>query len=76
MVSVLLSKILRVYVQLFTSEVAIVFRTNPDFPWHQSTEYNSDVARGEADDSCPFNAAAMNVLSYYFVLWCLHQGCP
>jgi len=62
-VSVLLSKIVTVYVQLFTSEVAIVFCTNPDFPWHQSTEYNSEVARGEADHCFPFNAAVMNVLS-------------
>jgi len=69
-VSVLLSKILTVYVQLLTSEVTIIFRTNPDFLWHLSTEYNSKVARGEADDCCPFNAAVMNVLSH-LTLFCV-----
>ena len=69
-VSVLLSKILTVYVQLLTSEVTIIFRTNPDFLWHQSTEYNSEVARSEADDCCPFNATVMNVLSH-LTLFCV-----
>jgi hypothetical protein len=63
-VSVLLSKILTVYVQLFTSEVAIVFPTNPGFLLHQSTEYNSEVARGEANDRSPFNAEVVDVLPH------------
>jgi hypothetical protein len=68
--SVLLSKILTVYVQLCTSEVAIVFPTNPDFLWHQSTEYNNEVARGEADDCCQCIAEVMNVLSHV-ILFCV-----
>jgi hypothetical protein len=40
-VSVLLSKIRTVYVQLFTSELAIALPITPDCLWHQSTEYNS-----------------------------------
>lgn len=60
-----LSKILTAYVQLFISEAAIfVFPTNPDCLWHQSTEYNSEVARGEPDDRSPYNAEVMDVLSH------------
>ena len=64
MACVLLSKTLTVYVQLFTSEVATAFPTNLDFLWHQSTEYSSEVTRGEADECCPFNAKVTNVLSH------------
>jgi hypothetical protein len=61
-----LSKILTAYVQLFISEAAIfVFPTNPDCLWHQSTEYNSEVARVEADDRSPSNAEVMDVLSHF-----------
>jgi hypothetical protein len=63
-VSVLLSKILTGYVQLFTSELEIALPTNPDCLLHQSTEYNNEVARGEADDHAPSNAEVMNVLSH------------